>query len=554
MKSKIKHITFLIAGILILNLNGYSRVVATRICNEYNGTITSIENNAFEFNTRVAGNYNVQCQVVAPAPYSYSSFQGSINTIVQNPNTTVTNFFNSFTNYQFGYSLFISNNLPPQCSKYIIKYKITTMSGTTELDWTEIEIVRNDYFNVNPTNEAQFLNTPELFLQDDIKDLGYEVNNATKSFTASKDIWNRQDNSVSIYHLNPMHSIQTPVPNTNYLNYTIRNRSCANTPTSNLRLYWTIARMHEYWAHDWKNYSRGTHYADNKVVYSGSDKPLGNEITITDPFDYGSSESAITIPSIAGGSTYTSRKSWLVPNPDWAKNGSYSGQYPIQFSSANSNPVICLLARLDEPWKTNNGYPVNPSETDKTDIVYYAKENNNVVTKNSFILNSLDGYIWQPAIGNPRSRSGEIIVNPPTGANPDPINIGIIRDTLAYDSLTPPDFTQHGQVNLYLDILLWNRWVDGGMAGENIEVIDDQFIKVTNSNFAKLGNIQLYEGEISKIAVETEYFEANPPETDYDYSFAFGSLNSTNTLLGSPTIFEATVLSTPIIKIIVENI
>jgi hypothetical protein len=345
-----------------------------------------------------------------------------------------------------------------------------------------------------------------------------------------------------------MHSIQTPIPNTNYLNYTVRNRSCATTETSNLHLYWTIARMHEYWAHDWKNFSRGAHYADNKVVYSGSDKPLGNEITITDPFDYGSAASDISIPGIAGGGTYTNRKAWVVPNPDWYKNGSYAGQYPIQFSSANSNPVICLLARLDEPWKTENGYVVNPSETDKTDIVYYAKANNNVVTKNSFILNSLDGYIWQPASGNPRSRSGEIIVNPPIGANPDPIHIGIIRDTLVYDSVTPPDFTQHGQVNLYLDILLWNRWVEGGMVGENIEVIDDQFIKVTNSNFAKLENIQLYEGEMSKIAIETEYFEANPPETDYDYSFAFGSLDlSTNTLLGSPTIFEAAVLSTPTI-------
>ncbi len=553
-----KPFLYLLLILLSVKSNAITTIVPS-LCRVFNGNINTTRtgiNSPYSFTIRTAGDYIVECQSVTPS--SFTSFQGNVNNTVQNTATNVNYFFAKDFVVQLGYSLQVLKPLtmPPMCSKFVIKYRIKNISNQIVLDWVEIEIIRNDYFNKN-AEEVDYVNTPDLFLQDQPNDLGYQPyieNLQEKDYTRltnSQDIWNRHDNSVSDQNLNPMHSIQTPA-NTNFLNYTIRNRSCATTPASNLKLYWTIARMNEFWAHDWRNFNRGTFYSDNKVTYLGADYPLGNEISIADPFDYSSSEASIAIPSISAAGTYTLRAPWLVPNPNWAKNGSYKGRFPIQFNSSTSNPVICLLARLDEPWRTDyiNGYVSNPNETSSNydnNIIYHANWNNNVVTKNLYVLNSVDGYVWKPINGNPRSRGGEIIVNPINGNNPPPLNIGVIRDTSAYDSLTTiPVFTNYGHVNLYLDSLIWVRWVEGGMIGENIEVVSAQIIRITNSNFAKLNNIQLNEGEISKIAIETEYFEANTPENDFEYNFAVGSLNdSTNTLIGSPSNFIANVLDTP---------
>jgi hypothetical protein len=555
--------------LLFFNLEVFSNVVATSVYTVFNGSVSSVRTGSVapdKFNwPHASGVYTIECQI--SAPYSYSTFQGSVWSTAHNAGSSANYFIQNGNQVQLGFTfqVFSPTSMPPNCSQFTIKYRFFNLLAQLVEDWREINIVRNDYLWTND-NLVGYLTVPDLFLQDkpfnptrpsDPWDYGQEsyINLNTYDYswvTQSQDIWNRHDNNVASSHLNPMHSVQNP-PNTNYLNFTIRNRSCVNTDDASLHLYWTIARFHEPWAHDWFNFNRGNHYADNKVSYSGSDYPMGNEITLHDPFSYGSSEESISISGLASGTTYTYRHPWVVPNPIWYKNGTYTpgvGQYPIQYSSANGNPVICLLARLDEPWRGNNGYADNPSETSKKDIVEYANNNNNVVTRNTYILNSSGGYKWQPINGNPRSRGGEIIVNPPPGSNPAPINIGIIRDTSIYDTtVTPPVFTDHGQINIYLDELLWDRWVEGGMVGNNIEVVDDQIIKVTDPNFATLNNIQLDEGEFAWMATETEYYENNAPAENYDYVYAIGSLDvNTNLLIGSPTNFVATVLNKPTIE------
>ncbi len=447
----------------------------------------------------------------------------------------------------------------PECNTFNIKCKIWNYIYNQVVIGPITQIVKsNGYVNASSTNAERVtaIAVPELIIQDHRNDIGNEpflpnlsLSNLS-SLTQSPAINNRlfDDNGVGFY--NPRYSIATP-KNPNYLYVTVTNKSCVSTPATDLNLYWTIARFHEPWAHDWRNFNRGSHFSNNKVLYNSNYYPMGNELNLTPPIDvYSNSVQTIDIPALNGGTKHIAESPWIVPNPDWYKNGTYTygvGQFPIQYDRIAETPVICLLARLDETWKVDNGYHTSISENSLTDISAYVNSFNNVATLNTFISNIQGGYMWQPTDGNPRGRSGLIAVNPPPGNDPDPIHIGIICDTNRIDANNPPPtFTDHGQINLYLDKFLWDRWVSGGMEGRNIEVIDDQIIKVTNTRFASLENITLEEDELAWLAVETEYYDETPPENDFEYAFSVGSLDlGTDLLIGSPTTFFANVLSDP---------
>lgn len=522
--------------------------------------------------TYATGVYIVSCEVVN-APNNFTSFQGNCNTFEVNAPSTTSGGIRVFLNYmqevQLGYDLRVNdpNFFPPQCSNYGIKFRIHDMRERLIVDWREIRIIRNDYL-YKESNAISLLNVPDLFIQDrsynsqqpqNKWDFGHEpfldLNTPQYNYTwvtQSQDLWNRYYDDQNSTHQNPMPSRADP-PLTNFMNYRIRNRGCALAENADLHLYWTIARLHEPWAHDWYNYSRGTHFQDNKIRYNNFDYPLGNEVCLNDISIRTSQEEVIHLSSLSGGGIVEGSYPWYVPEPDIYRLGSYipgSGLFPIQFSAANSNPVICMLARIDETTKQNNGYYYNPSITSMTDIETYVNSNNNVATRNTYILNNAGGYAWRPVNGNPRSRGGEIIINPVPGSDPRPIHIGIKRDTSIYDTIGEhPDFLENGHINLYLDQLLWDKWVEGGMVSQNIEIVDVQVLKVTNPDFAALYGISLAENQYGWMAVEAEFYGNNTPEEDYLYSFGIGELDLDKQLLvGSPTIFNANVLHNPKIE------
>lgn len=561
--SPLKHLYYkammMLFLLMLLVICAQARVVATVLYKPFQGSINlnmNGSNSPDEFYwPHPQGFYLIECQMTGTLPAG--TLTGSVNGITIIPGVALRQLFISTKLVQFGISLNVNQfqTFPLQCSSVGLKYKIYDMAGRLIVDWREIVLIRSDYIS-----DISLINNVDLFLQDNPNDRGDEPinsndwNGSYETITQSQDINNRNNYVVNTTHLNPMHSIATPTPNANYLNFTIRNRSCVQAPSSELHLYWTIARTHEPWSHDWTNFNASPFYFDNKIIYQGLNYPLGNAISISNPLDYASAENVIPVASLPAGGSVTMNYPWIVPNPVWYTKGTYSGAFPLQMSRINSNPVICLLARLDEIGKPNNGYHWNPALTDNTDIVDYARANNNVVTRNTYILNSSNGYKRGEVNATiPRSSVGEIIINPRPGANPNPINIGFVRNGLNNNSesvIQQPDFTMYGQVNIYLDKLIWDRWMMGGMEGENIEVVDDQQIKITNPNYASLSNIQLNENEFGWIGVETEYYTSSTPVSDFEYVFSVGELNSNNTinsrkLVGSPTTFFATVLSTP---------
>ncbi len=505
----------------------------------------------YTFSIRTTGN-NI---VFFDGTMNGQAFQSSLNQFI---NCTPSN----PANIQLGYSLLVTNSAS-NCNNYKIEYKITDMIGRTILDWSGINLKINENATTQTianqsTYNLNVTNTPDLYLRDNALDRGEEPfwmswwrttpNPTAADITQSNDIWNRNKLTTPINraHENPMNSIATPLQNANYNYVTVRNRSCVATPASNLNLYWTIARVWEPWQKDWEYFGRQNVGINNYVTFPiGSNdpkdrKPLGAEHTIVDKYDLGSAITPISIGSFTAGETKDVYMPWIVPDPKW-----YVGQtqWPLQFHMYGGSPmpVICMLARLNETWRPNRGNYFEPLPAAATSIVDYVSQNNNIVTRNTFIVNSTGGYIVNPTAGRYRGRTGIIAINNPTTRNY--INLSIRNNDT---SESRPNFTNNGRILVYLDQLTWYRWLAGGMQGTNIDIEDEQILSVNNGDIATIDNIQLKEDEQGYIALQNEYNEYTPPENDYDYSYAVGAYEE-NPLqqVGSPSHFYASVLSVP---------
>ncbi len=502
--------------------------------------------------------FAVEIEAVIPTLYSYTTFQGIVSNTYQNTGTTVnigymTNQY-GILNVDLGVKLSMTDN-EANCNEYKIRYRLTCVNGYPQFssDWAEIKIIKQEHLSpvltlAQKQNVDAVLQTPDLMIKDHRLDGGFEPfssnvwNYDYREITQCKDFFNTPGTTLDVFE-NPMYSINNP-PRANTFIVKVRNRSCVSTPPAELHAYWTIARLWEPWASDWKNHNRYISESDGNSLFDkdGIERPLGNHMTLTDKYDYSSPEKAISIPTVPGAGSEDVFIEWIVPNPDWYLGTS---TLPIQVKSTGE-PVICLLARINEPWRTDNGFYLNPNTfTTKTNIVDYVSANNNAATRNTFILNSKNGYKNTPSNQNPRSRVGVIAINNPE--NQPNINIGLLRDLLPNDD--GYNFTSHARVTLYLDSLIWNRWINGGMLGNNYTVIDNQIIQITNSNFASLNNINLEDTEMGFMGIEVEYFADALPENSFAYNFSIGALDpnsivtdSLPRMIGSPSHFESIIL------------
>jgi hypothetical protein len=457
-----------------------------------------------------------------------------------------------------GFTLQLPANTP-QCATYTLEYRILIF-GSSQIfqDWTGKTFTVNDFAHVNPST----LNIPDLMIRDHDRNGPVVIGQTRSDFgeepyqdwswawdyrniTKSPDMWNRHLNDNATIFQNPMHSIQSP-PNANYAYVRIRNRGCASTPSdAQLNLYWTIARLWEPWARDWRNFNRyGNISSENKISTPIGDRPLGGAITLQDIYNYASDEFRINLGTFNGGEVKTIAAPWIVPDPAW-----YMGNttLPIQFSRQNGLPVICLLARIDEGWRTNEGYYFNPSVSAGTGIVEYVSPNNNVSTNNTHMINNNGVYKWRDNAGNPRGEGGMIGVTGPNGGDAGVIHIAVVRDTLDFtEEINLPDFTQHGTLRLYLDSVLWSRWLSGGGISTGITIDTTQVLIVNDPQTAVLYNIYMEENELAWMATDALQIPGAEPTNDYICGFSIGAFDSTNQrTIGSPTHFEWSIVANP---------
>ena len=338
----------------------------------------------------------------------------------------------------------------------------------------------------------------------------------------SPDLWNKlstTSNPNTDINENPDY-ITNPA-NTNKIIIRAQNMGCKPSPDSiPVRLYWTRARTNEIYKNHW------VYDTVNNIVFSkakNKNVPAGSEITIagsTIANPYSTNSRPFKLPAIAAKGTYTmpfnKGVKWFPPDPlDFdSLNGNMSG--------GGTTPVICLLARINE--KTSGYDPIyyEPSGTVDT-IDQYVRRNNNVVTRNCYLLNDANFYVWSGGGGNGWNNGYRTVHvnNPSSGTTTTKICLNLLPDSGLIGN-----FLNNGFIEISTTGGLYSNWQTGGSSVTGISNISSSYFKVTNGTRACLNNITLAPGASEHIGVRFNFDNAILPTVAREYYYQFSQENS----------------------------
>ncbi|MFN0176036.1 MAG: T9SS type A sorting domain-containing protein [Saprospiraceae bacterium] len=192
-----------------------------------------------------------------------------------------------------------------------------------------------DDYGLEPNANVQVWNSPDMWVRNTQDALVNSTIPGYYTMGCMDDLWR---------HVNPEHSLTQPV----YVYVKVRNRGTVQLVSgAKLRLYFTKASFGEAWPDTWGPPSLPTD---------------GGEIT---------TGGGITLPFLVPGQIYTLEIPWYPPDP---------GIGPTMY---------CLLSRiesLDDPM-------ANEVNTPGTPIFGNVLNNNNIATKNLYVVNNLPGIV-----------------------------------------------------------------------------------------------------------------------------------------------------------------
>lgn len=307
---------------------------------------------------------------------------------------------------------------------------------------------------IDGENYAAFNSLNDLIIKDEPLDMGAEPT-LTGLNIWEGEIWNCNSGNTCMSNENPYTYAS------DFMRVRVTNIGCVNSLPADLHMYWTRGRSGEIW---------NEHWLDPSIVPSNiiNGHPGGREITVVS----GTSTSLpIPIPSIAPGASVILTQPWTVPNGNW---------YPLIGSDNGVNPMICFLGRI-----VSADDPMN-NETLNTAIGTNVRNNNNIATRNSFIITL--------SLHSPIKLDGSFMVN---NSSIEELPIEGIRIT-GLDITDNIDALEN--VNIQLEPRLYDRWVANGRRGVGIEDVGRNIIKITDYRLAEIGNLQIMPGEEFTIA------------------------------------------------------
>lgn len=319
---------------------------------------------------------------------------------------------------------------------------------------------------------------------------------------ASPSVWNKKSNSTALSTIdNEDPDFITITGNTNQMYFQVFTDGCSNQFTfndesANVRLFWTRARSDEIWEEEWL-YDL-TNNALPSVIPPYNLVPLGSEITIsgaTQANPYNTNSSPVVVPP----NIWVYKPSpgngvdWYPPNP--ADYGPSNGQ----MSSTTNRPVICFLARINEPNSTSDPIVFEPSGG--IGVFPYAKNNNNVATRNTVLYDDpgflVDGgtsgsgggvgtfdFGFATVLANNNSQGSEVVsfcLNQ------------ILTDTIATES-----FSEYGYIEIGVTEGLNSLWIQGGSNTTDVSVISPTLFRLDNGVSGCIDNINLPSGTTSE--------------------------------------------------------
>lgn len=241
-------------------------------------------------------------------------------------------------------------------------FDATGPNGLNYNDWERCIIWShfNKTYNIPANNGDKFLplsfsgNGLDLYMKDNLEDLGVEINPTNKDMWLSEDIWVRPTNDNFYYHDNPVYR-KNSTTKENYIKVRVRGRGCNVTTNALLKVYWSKASTGLKWPSNWE-------YSVDPI----SGKQISGLVGTVNLGALGIESGEEAIVTLA----------WIPPNPD-------------DFNDSDKHHY-CLLARIE-----STEDPMYCTEV--SNINENVKCNNNIIWKNVTIF-STTGFTKDTAI------------------------------------------------------------------------------------------------------------------------------------------------------------
>mgnify|MGYP000586642712 CR=1 FL=1 len=440
-------------------------------------------------------------------------------------------------------------------------FSMTSFSDVSVGGSSTITFTPNKYYLftiVNKGDGTQFISSTSYryqtkpgvhsyIMEDYSGDNGFEPNDVleTNVFN-SRHLWNNvpantgQDPNA---HQNPDHPSGTP-PIPNDIRFNIVNKGCNGTtaasPAHQIRLFWTRARTDESWDKHWI-FDPGNTVTSKST---GALVPAGSEITIQSPTST-NPYNATSVPKVLSnlttyGQTYLNvfglsgtKVAWFPPDPIHygAKNG--------YMSFFDNNPTICLLAVINNftnandqlIWEPLTGLPSYP----EIPIYNFVKNNNNVVTRNTSIVND-KRYKKDRSNGDWDYSFGTVWVNNDRGTVR---NVRLCIDLEA--TSLPTDFSDYGRIEVGVTNGIWAGYIGSGNT-VNMNILSPTLFELVGTHGC-LENIPINSGADEQIGLRFVFDgTATLPSVEEHYNYILSATYGEDQ--GSSSVFEVTIPTT----------
>ena len=294
----------------------------------------------------------------------------------------------------------------------------------------------------------------DYWMKDMNADVGLEPHDSL-NIVRSPDIWVRHKNDGIKVHQEPAYNLKT-----NWVNATVRNRGQFPTNTAKLYLYWTWASTGETWDRAW------THNPNNIV----NGKYMGGQINkfgivIDTTMNYGDTVN-ISVP-------------WTeIPQLDWYDLSKTWYQHKIN---------VCFLARI----QTCPEAPFGMTHTETTDVKYNVRYNNNIATKNAWVVYLIPEWDTDNTGGQGGSQTKRS-ARPSTGNDSDNlVSGGIVKVTNTTDESTTIKLCVKlrqaaylAKANTYIEMsdALHTAWVSGGSYSSGLVHVVGKVYRLTSTD------------------------------------------------------------------------
>lgn len=340
-------------------------------------------------------------------------------------------------------------------------------------------------------------NTPGVIAGD--RDLGAEPNWKAPLWT-STDIWVRDvvdDGETNDQTENPEYH-QNPAIKT-WVYVRVRNRGCvATTGTEQMEVYWSKAGTYQLYPKPWDG-----------VPISGL--VMGGLI------------GSVPVGVIPPGGEKIVKMQWAVPDPY---------QFgPMDGSTTGSGPAdgwhFCLLAKGNNP-------TVDPDQgtMSNIDLGWIIADNNHVALRNITVVDFSPTSILPPNGQIETVNGGTIAIG---NLFPNPEIFDFHLEAIKKDNGLP-GLIKQADVVVAMNPLTWQKWRDGGMKQEGIEIYNENERKILiRSEHAILRNLRFDPDELSTINVSFNFLtDDRSPGDTYDFTVS-QRRSSDNYLIGGET-------------------